>query len=214
MNSENMKKSLLISVLMTAAALTASAGEHSRNFPRFTFGIEGSYIVTAAAYSHSNYIADDGYRVDNRSLTFRPAGNGELLINAGYNITSRMNLAFCSGISGISRGETVIPMSLRFTLFFGKDPMRARWFSFLDGGAGIAVGRVTPLAPIARIGTGYRISLTRSAKLDFLMSLRGIYTHPQVKEPVDGMPADVPQERLRRSQAFYGALTFGIGLNF
>lgn len=214
MNSENMKKIILISVLITAAALSASAGEHARQFPRFTFGIEGSYIVTAAAYSHSNFIADDGYRVDNRSLTFRPAGNGELLLNAGCNFGSRMNLAFCSGISGISRGETVVPMSLRFTFFFGKDPMKARWFSFLDGGAGIAVGREAPLAPIARIGTGYRISLTRSAKLDFLMSLRGIYSHPQVKEIVDGAAAVVPEGRLRRSQAFYGALTFGIGLNF
>lgn len=209
-----MKKPLIISALITAAALSASAGEPSRDFPRFTFGVEGSYIVTAASFSHSNYIADDGYRVDNRSLTFRPAGNGELLLNAGWNIDSRMNLAFCTGISGISRGESVVPMSLRFTFFFGKDPMKARWFSLVDGGAGIALGRKAELSPLARIGAGYRVSLARSAKLDFLMSLRGIYSHPQVNEIVDGAEAVVPPARLRRSQAFYGALTFGIGLNF
>lgn len=214
MNSEEMKKALLISALITAAALTAAAREPVRNFPRFTFGIEGSFIMTALSYTHSNYIADDGYRVDDRHFSTRPSGNGELLLNAGYNIDRYMNLAFCSGFSGISRGEAVIPMSLRFSFFFGDDPVKARWFSFVDGGAGISVGRKAGLSPVAKIGAGYRISLTRSAKLDFLVSLRGIYSHPQVKEIVDGAAAVVPAGRLRRSQAFHGALTFGIGLNF
>lgn len=209
-----MRKFLLISVIIASAVMDAAADEPVRDFPRFTFGLEGNCILSAISYSHINYIAADGYRVDRRGSDCRPAVNGELLLNAGYNIGRHMNMALCFGISGISRGETVMPLSLRLTVLFGRDPLKARWFSFIDGGTGIGTGTVARFSPVAKIGAGYRISLTKSAKLDFMLSLRSIYTHPQITEFSEGDMVQVPSDRIRRSQAFYNAVMLGVGLNF
>lgn len=209
-----MKKFLLISVLIAATVIDAAAEKPARDFQSFTFGLEGSFILTAVTYSHINYISGDGYRVDRRGFGRMPAANGELLVNAGYNIDRHLNMALFFGVSGISREETVLPLSLRLTVLFGKDPLKSRWFSFIDGGAGIGIGTTARFSPIAKVGAGYRISLTRSAKLDFLLSLRSIYTRPQITEFSDGDMTEVPQERIRRSQAFYNAVMIGIGLNF
>lgn len=214
MNSDTMKKSFLITVIIFAAVFTAAAEKPARDFPGFTFGMEGNFILSAISYSHINYIAADGYRVDRRGLVCRPAVNGELLLNAGYNIDRHLNMALCFGVSGISRGETVFPISLRLTVLFGRDPLKARWFSFIDGGAGIGTATEARFSPAAKLGGGYRISLTRSAKLDFILSLRSIYTQPQITEFSDGDMVKVPSERIRRSQAFYNAIMLGIGLNF
>lgn len=209
-----MKKIILLTVIISAA-LNAAAGEMpKRDFPAFTFGAEGSFILTAASYSHFNYIAADGYRVDRKGLDCSPSANGELLLNAGYNIDRHLNIALFFGISGISRGESVLPLSLRLTYLFGNDPLKSRWFSFIDGGTGISIGTGARFSPLARVGAGYRVSLTRSAKLDFILSLRSIYTRPQISEFSDGDMVSVPDERIRRSQAFHNAVTFGIGLNF
>lgn len=215
MNSDDMKKTVILIAFIISAALDSAAAEKpARDFPAFTFGAEGSAILTTASYSHFNYIAADGYRVDRKNMDCSPSVNGELLLNAGYNIDRHLNIALFFGISGISRGETVLPLSMRLTVLFGKDPLKARWFSFIDGGTGIGTGTAARFSPVAKLGAGYRISLTRSAKLDFILSLRSIYTKPQITEFSDGDMVPVAADRIRRSEAFYNAVMLGIGLNF
>ena len=95
----------------------------------------------------------------------------------------------------------------------GDDPAKNRWLVFCSAGTGFNdFDKPSKLSAEARIGGGYRISLNRVAKLDFLAGFQETYTHPLAYESDAG--DYVPAERLRRNEAWFGALTFGLALVF
>lgn len=210
------RKLPVAAVIFFLAMLPASGGNRgtARDFPRFTFGIEGNCTVTFGTYYHYNFISADGYRINARGYDGSAACNGQLLANAGCNLNRNLNLSVYFGFGGIRRKETALPLSLRLTAYFGKDPTAGRCFAFADGGAAIGTDRKTKLSPAGKLGAGYRVSLTRSTKLDFLIACQMIYSHPDVSESIDGMASDVPPERIRRNNILINGITFGIGLNF
>lgn len=212
-NQINTSVALAIFLLASICNAAAQDSESRKDFPRFTFGIEGSCMVTFGTYFHNNFIADDGYRINVREFDTGILCNGQLLANAGCNLSRNLNLSVYFGISGIRKHETALPLSLRLTAFFGKNPLEGRWFAFADGGTAVGTKRPS-FSPVGKLGAGYRISLTRSTKLDFLLSYQIIYDHPAIKESIDGVTTDVPPERIRRNNTLINALTFGIGLNF
>ena len=77
-------------------------------------------------------------------------------------------------------------------------------------GSGICIKRPVQEILSGKIGGGYRISLSRTTKLDFLVSARMTYTHPQVTYDKEVISHDM----VRRNNAYASALSLGISLTF
>ena len=201
--------------LFPAYAGNSLSGENpgKRDFPRFTFGVETSYVLTFLNYSHFNFISIDGGRRNERTLTASALSNGQILLSGGVNISSKLNLSIYTGYSGVYLRERMVPLSLRMSWYSGDDPMKNRWIAFCGLGAGFNDFRnFSKVSAEGKLGCGYRVSLNRSAKLDFLLAFQEIFTHPKAYESDAGNY--VPAERLRRNNAFISAFTFGFALVF
>ena len=93
---------LVISILMMSSCFLA-AGDKGRSMdaPRFTYGIEWSYIGTFFNHFHHNYITSDGYRENEQDSYFSYRNNAQILLNAGCNISKRFNLSIYAGYGGL-----------------------------------------------------------------------------------------------------------------
>ena len=82
---------LVISILMMSSCFLA-AGDKGRSMdaPRFTYGIEWSYIGTFFNHFHHNYITSDGYRENEQDSYFSYRNNAQILLNAGCNISKSL----------------------------------------------------------------------------------------------------------------------------
>ena len=212
-------KVLLSGIMLVASVFSAGARDvvdgasAVRAFPRFTFGVESSYVLTFINYSHFNYISADGDRRNEKYTTFNVFNNGQILVHAGINVSRCLNLSLYTGYGGVYWHERLIPLSLRLSWYSGDDPMSDRWILFCSGGTGFNdFDDPSKLSAECKAGGGYRISLNRIAKLDFIVAFQETYTHPLAYESDVG--DYVPPERLRRNDSWFGALTFGIALVF
>ena len=207
---------IICCVLLFAFACPSFAktgGCVKRDCPLVTYGIESSYALTFLSFSHFNYISADGDRRDQRTMSSNIFSNGQFLIHAGLNVSPAVNISLYTGYSGIYRGERMIPLSLRATWFpSAKRPDEHRWLLFCSGGTGFSDFDDVDYSLEGKVGAGYRISLNRSVKLDFLFSIQEVFTHPGAYES-DAMDY-VPAERLRRNDAYITAATIGIALVF
>lgn len=208
---------LIVVPAVLSFATTAEAREPSvtaKPYPLFTFGIEGGYFATHAAYRHVNFVSSFGYRVDSKTWDKGYHSNGEILLHAGINVSGNVNLSLYTGYAGMNKQEYTYPFTLRCTYLFGKPEDTCRWYAFADAGTGVDdTDSAQKLSYIAKIGGGYRITLSRSSKLDFMLTLRNIITSPDVNDR--GVAAGfVTGERLRMSRGTYLSLGLGIGLTF
>ena len=74
---------LVISILMMSSCFLAAGGRgQSMDAPRFTYGIEWSYIGTFFNHFHHNYITSDGYRENELDSYFSYRNNAQILLNA------------------------------------------------------------------------------------------------------------------------------------
>ena len=205
----------LMVLAMGQAGVEAKHGGKSGILGTLTFGIEGSYISTAASYRHFNYISAYGYRIDRKFWNTMYHSNGEFLMHIGVDISDKFNLSVYTGRSGINRGTYVVPLTLRGSCYFGKDPSKGRWLAFLDAGPGLSgYGDDLSLSGMFKAGTGYRIPLGRYTRLDFLVSFRTVVTGKGIMGSSMSSSIYIPEENLRRSDALYLAMTFGIGITF
>lgn len=201
-----MKRSCMIFLLILS--LSAAAG--NREMPRFTYGVEWSYIAFIHHGLHNNFYAPDGYRVDENSSDIRSGLNAEASIHAGYNISDRWNLSVFLGYMGISGMHNAIPVSIRGTHYFRKNTNGDRWFAFTDLGSGVCLTSRPQEILTAKIGAGYRIPLSRRVKLDLKADARIIYTHPEVIYYNDTIHWD----SVNRNNAYLSGISVGIGLTF
>lgn len=212
------RKAIIAAILLLSGMIQVSAGgkgrpAKERDYTRFTFGVESSYMLTFLNFSHFNFISADGDRRDEKILTPGLTSNGQILLGCGVNITGKWNLSLYTGYSGIYRDEGLIPLTVRATWLSGKDSMKDRWLVFADAGTGFNdLGNPGSLSFTGKLGGGYRITLNRVVKLDFLVAFQESYTHPKAYESDAG--SYVPAERLRRNDAYITALTMGIALVF
>lgn len=206
---------LMLMLRHTAAAGSIGGENSGRQFDRFTFGIEGSFSGSFLTFRDYNFISAFGYRVHNKDLYARYHSNGELLLHAGCNVTGRLNLSVYSGCCGISRFEKLYPVSLRVTCYPGKGGTPEKWFLFAEGGPGMKKPfSWKSVSGIAKIGTGYSIWLSRASRLNFIMAFRGVFTNPALSEYGSLTAVSVSNEKIRKNNAVYMAMTLGIGVTF
>ena len=136
--------------------------------------------------------------------------NNELSLHAGYNFNQYWNLSLYIGYTGIGDFHKCLPVSLRATRYFGDNPLTDRWFTFVDIGSGVSFKSKIQEIGYGKIGGGYRLSLSKLSKVDFLMSLRAIYTHPDIIYYGEKINPD----RIYRNNGLACSLNLGIGLTF
>ena len=72
------------------------------------------------------------------------------------------------------------------------------------------VNSLTQELATAKLGAGYRISLSRDTKLDFIAAVRLTHTHPQIIDEGDL----ITLEWTNRNSAFLAAVSVGMSLTF
>ncbi len=173
---------------------------------RFTYGIEWTYSAMIAEIVHHNYTSPTG-RVDTKGLSMNYINNGFALAHIGLNCGKHLNLSVFGGIGSIYKYERAFPLTLRGTWFFGQEPSASRWFALLDGGCAFRNGSDT--AVLGKTGGGYRVSLSRSVKLDFSLAYQFTYASLTINDE-DGN--EVPQSRIRRNDNYLNSINFSIGI--
>ena len=178
--------------------------------PRITFGAEWGYVGTFYSGYHYNFYAPEGYRVDPREHGFVYESNAEAYLHIGYNFNERYNLSLYAGISAVMDYHHTVPVSIRFTRFFGNSHLKDRWLGFIDLGTGMIIKQSPQELLTGKMGGGYRLSLSRNKKLDIIMSLRAILTHPDI----DYYGTMITLERINRNNAYCAAGSIGLALTF
>lgn len=198
-------------IILTFAALCGvQAKEPASAFKRITFGAEWSYIASFYSSTHHNFFSEDGYRVDINQRESGYESNGEALVHCGYSFNDRWNLSMYAGLTGIYDIGNSIPVSLRLTRYFNEKGTGDRWLCFIDGGSGICLKKHPQAIASGKIGGGYRISLSRTTKMDLTAAFRTSLTHPEIV--YDGYA--IPMEKTNRNNAFISAFSIGISLSF
>lgn len=204
-----MKRIAAIAILMTIFLSSASA-QQKEDFPRITFGAEWSFVASVFSAYHYNYFSPDGYRMDPRGRSSGFVGNGEGLLHVGYNITENWNLALYAGFTGISDIHNAIPISFRATHLFTPASNGDRWFVFTDAGTGLGIKKHVQEIASLKLGTGYRVSLSRDTKLDFHLAMRCIYTHPEIYFEHE----TIAQRWINRNDAIVVSASLGMAVTF
>ena len=203
-----MKK--ILAILLTLISFNNFVNAQKDRFSKYTFGVEWGYVATFQSGYRYIFFPPEGYRVDVRDYSFGLQNNADLYIHSGVNLSRSWNLSLYAGYAGVGDIHKVLPVSIRATRYFGKDPLSDRWFAFTDLGSGICFKRQVQEILTGKIGGGYRMSLSRYSKLDFIISARMTYTHPQITYDQEV----ISQEMVRRNNAYVSALSLGLGLTF
>ena len=203
-----MKK--ILAILLTLISFNNFVNAQKDRFYKYTFGVEWGYVATFQSGYRYIFFPPEGYRVDVRDNSFGLQNNADLYIHSGVNLSRSWNLSLYAGYAGVGDIHKVLPVSIRATRYFGKGPLSDRWFAFTDLGSGICFKRPVQEILTGKIGGGYRMSLSRYSKLDFIISARMTYTHPQITYDQEV----ISQEMVRRNNAYVSALSLGLGLTF
>ncbi len=212
-----MKYILNILLIICVFNLNVIAKGRGRNpLPGLTCGLEWGYVATIHSAHHYNFFAPEGYRVDDPDHSLTYISNADMYIHFGYDFSPEWNLSMYVGYEGIADYHNAVPVSLRVTRFF---PMRESvhegngvdgWLAFADLGSGICLKKPVQEILTGKAGCGYRLALSPESSLDFLMSARFTYTHPQIIYDKHPIAAD----RINRNNAYLTAISLGMALNF
>ena len=82
--------------------------------------------------------------------------------------------------------------------------------TFMDVGTGISFKNEPQEIWTGKVGGGYRITLSRDTKLDFIAALRLACTHPQVMDGDD----KITLEWTNRNLAFLQSFSLGMSITF
>lgn len=196
-------------LIMFCLSLNAQSNTVS-TYPRLTFGAEWGYVSTFHVSSHSNFFSDEGYRYNHHSQEFGYWSNGEAYINIGYNFDEHWNLSLYTGFCGMVEIHNVFPISLRATRYYGSNPLKDRWFTYIDAGSGVSLKKEPQEILTGKLGGGYRISLSKDTKIDFMASMRVAYTHPTIE--FEGETIDL--EWTNRNDAVLISVSIGMAVVF
>ena len=205
-----MKRGLIIFTLILLTYFCAAGKTRTYDIPRLTYGVEWSYVETVFHGNHNYFISPEGYRIEQIEFEGRHIPNGEVNIHAGCNLNPCWNLSVHLGYTGIGDMHPGLPATVRLTRFFGKDYLADRWFAYGEAGSGISIKENIQELITGKIGGGYRISLSKYTKVDFMASIRYMQTHPEIEYYGEEIKAKYVSHNVGRTIS----ATIGIGLTF
>lgn len=204
-----MKRFIAILIILVPLVLQAEGSQEHR-LKRLTFGAEWNYIASYHYGVHHNFFSQEGYRVDLNQQALGYRSNGDVYLHIGYNFNNDWNLSLYTGYAGVYGFNKTLPMSLRMTRFFQENGKTDRWLCFVDAGSGVCIKVNPQMTATGKIGGGYRLSLSRTTKMDLLFAYRMSLVHPEIV--FDGYV--VPKEMTNRNNAYVSAFSIGISLSF
>ncbi len=206
-----MKRLAVILLIMGMFNMNVHArGETDTFLSRITFGLEWGYVASVHSVYHLNFFAPEGYRMDIKGSKLGHVNNADMYLKLGYDLSTVWNMAVCLGYKGIADIHRAVPLSFRMTRYFNDNPLRDRWFGFIDLGSGISLKKPVQEILTGKVGGGYRLSLSRHSSLDFLLSARLTYTHPEITYD----DVIIPLNRTNRNNAFISAISVGMAVTF
>ncbi len=208
------RKLLFIILLMSAFASSATARvlPDGPVFNRLRVGVEWGYTQTFFLARSYNFISDEGYRVYDKYIGFHWSSNAQITAQVGYILGERSLVSLCGGYMGMGRDNRLLPLAVRYTFY-----PRAVYNDgiFLYGQGGVAWHTHTTAGKTAILGVagaGYRVRLSDTCNLDFLVGLKGLLDHPAIPDP--GRSGNIPENNIRRNVAGYCALDFSVAISF
>ena len=197
--------------ILLLAILLIPVGVGAETTPdRLTFGAEWGYIGTFYSGHHHNFYAPEGNRIDARKYGFTYDSNAEAYLHVGYDIKENYNISLYIGVSAMQDHHHTLPLSIRFTRLYNSNSRGDRMFAFIDLGSGISVKRQPQEILTGKVGGGYRMSLSRDTRLDFILALRTALTHPDIKY----YGTDIARGKINRNNAYMSAFSIGMALTF
>lgn len=175
------------------------------------YGVEWGYSATFFEYHHENYLDPEfGYRIDDEYTKYYLYSNASVFAKLGIELGKHYSATILAGYIGIKQDRRAFPLTLRAT-YFPVSSSSDGWMIFGEGGL-LFHPDSNPLSNIAKLGSGYRMKLSRKSSLDFLMSVQMAGDHPNIYNMDAG--GNVPSEYVRRSDGYYGSVNFSLSLNF
>lgn len=178
------------------------------------FNFEWGYVQNVFEHHHYNLLSTIGYRIDENLSSIYTKPNAFALLGVDFMAGQKFSFALSTGFEGIFNGCSIVPIRLRINYFY-KGYHKDGFYSFAGAGLGIRSGESlmrNTIGLMLNIGEGYRISLTPSSKIDFILSIRNSRVNPMLPDP-DG-PGFAPEENIRYNNAEFYALSFSIMLSY
>lgn len=201
---DHFRKILLFSILSLSYIGLSGQG---RAEPVFSLEWGGS-VSLLEAY-HRNYIADEGYRVDEKGTVSSLRSNGQVILKAGVRFFDHYTVALNSGLMGIRQKRNVIPISARFTYNFDSYSKNGL-LTFLE--AGMIYPNVSYVSYLGQGGAGYRIRLSNKFSLDLQLSLRVCGDERRIYDPDTGEMINV--WNIRKNSSTFLATVYSVSINF
>lgn len=205
-----MKRGLTIVIMLFLLGVSAAGKTPPSSTPGFTFGCQWDYCGTFLTGLDQYFFAPEGFRETIKSNSHTFLSNGESAIHAGYNFNDNWNLSLYIGYTAVGEYHRAVPVTLRATRYYGDNSLSDRWFSFIDFGSGVTIKNNPKEIITGKLGGGYRLSLSKYTKLDFIMSLHAIYTHPDVIYYNE----TISDKDIIRNEGYICSLSCGIGITF
>ena len=200
----------LLTYLLLLCCTVVMGRSHEESIKKFTFGAECTYSATLYSFEYHYFKNNDGAREEIVSGSFLYDSDSEFALHCGYNFNNYWNLSLYAGYTGIGKFHKAVPISVRATRYFGENPLKDRWFTFIDLGSGLSVKSYPEEIITGKIGGGYRLSLSRRTKIDFLLSVRAVHTHPDISI----YDHAAVRENIYTNSGVVTSLTLGIGITF
>lgn len=197
-------------VFILAALMLFSLAMQAR-MPHISYGLEWGYTATFFKHAHYNFICDEGYRINEKTDTWRYFSNGAVMANVGVDITRHLNVSAYSGLLGVYSKRWVIPAELRLRYCpLGLDASGP----LIHAGAAAAFPTSTLTDTGARgiLGGGYRLAIYKSMSVDFLISLNLTLDHDNITDP--DTKRYVPRSDITSNVSEYCAVNVSVALNF
>ena len=200
-----------MSTLFAALLLCLSAAGGGKEFLRRIHpGIEWGHTLTAATYQHYNYLDPSiGFRINEEGWLAPPASNAYILGSISYNISETLSFSLLSGYQGISKGRRAVPVLCRAYYYFTGMQSDGFYFTYDFGVNLLATGGH---GNQLQLGTGYSMVLTPRCSVGLFASVRAVYDQPDIWDPIE--EEYIPEQNIRRNDAWYCALNIGVALKF
>lgn len=205
----------LVLSLFSRNAAAEDFKEMSRSFlngSRVGFSIEWGYTGTFIHKYHNDYVdSTDGYRIDVRDTDYLLYSNAFMQAGVSFETAEHYALALNFGFDGVFQERRMFPVTLRFSYFF-RSLHEDGIFAMAEAGKAFVFDGNDIENNIARLGGGYRISLSSKHSMDVKSFFQICTDHPDIYNMNLGQK--VQPIYVNCSDSFYGALVFSVALNF
>lgn len=165
--------------------------------------LDWGYMAAVHQMYNYNYLAEEGFRVDQKGSNMLLNSNGLIKMFIGSRIGNHTELGVFSGYEGIRQDRRIIPLGLRANWAFRglnvDGPM-----CYIEGGA--AFHNDCKTTGTGAAGIGWHLQLDHGCGLDLKLGVNLSGDHPQI--------LGVPNENLLKSDYTYTGISLTIGISF